>query len=65
MTPTEKAEIVVHRFDLMQSYVEGFGFQDAKECALICVDEILNIVQYNTEKEYAYWQEVKEEINKL
>tara|TARA_R110002033_G_scaffold1510_4_gene13085 strand:+ start:4417 stop:4620 length:204 start_codon:yes stop_codon:yes gene_type:complete len=34
----------------------------AKEIALICVDEILRILPFTDVK---YWQEVKEEINKL
>jgi hypothetical protein len=38
---------------------------NAKQCALIACDEVLDIVQYNTDDEYAYWQEVKAEINNL
>ena len=33
----------------------------AKQCALICVDEILRILPFTYVK---YWQEVKQEINK-
>jgi phosphoribosylanthranilate isomerase len=61
----EKALELVHQYDLMQTYIEGFSFEDAKQCALIAVDEILDIVQYNGDDEYAYWQQVKTEINNL
>jgi len=40
----------------------------AKQCALILVDEIQNAIMAFDEgmnKEMNYWQEVKEEINKL
>jgi hypothetical protein len=40
-------------------------FELAKQCALISCDEVLDIVQYNTDDEYAYWQQVKTEINNL
>ena len=36
----------------------------AKQCALIAVDEILNITLFYFEDEQ-YWQEVKAEIEKL
>lgn len=41
---------------------------NAKECALICVDEILNSEPINPSHEdsaYRYWEEVKQEIEKL
>ena len=38
----------------------------AKECALIAVDEILNVIEDNClEYDDNYWQEVKQEIEKL
>ncbi len=71
MTPKEKAEELVHRYDLLQTYVEGFSLDDAKQCALIAVDEIIKAIPdasddnspYN--HELKYWQEVKQEIEKL
>lgn len=38
-----------------------------KECALIAVDEILNchIWKFNSVEPYKYWQEVKQELQKL
>jgi hypothetical protein len=47
---------------------------DAKQCALICVDEIIskggtkNVIQYEPNcftNGVDYWQEVKQEIEKL
>ena len=56
MKPKEKAKGLVDRF-LERRYTD----EDAKECALICVDEIQKV----TNHEIKYWQEVKQEINKL
>jgi len=45
--------------------------QIAKQCALICVDEIENAIDFdwmqiqNLDSEHRYWQKVKEEIKKL
>lgn len=42
-----------------------------KQCALICCDEIIQAIDFdwmevqNLDREHAYWNEVKEEINKL
>ena len=36
----------------------------AKQCALICVDEILEN-NYGAKFQMIFWQEVKQEINKL
>jgi hypothetical protein len=66
MTPKEKAEELVHRYDTMQSVIEGFSLEDAKQCALICVDEILIVIE--NERVYEsidYWEEVKKEIEQL
>ena len=69
MTPEEKAKELIHRYDLMQTYVEGFSYYNAKNCALIAVDEILNIDNvkpYILHKEIInYYTKVKQEINKL
>lgn len=62
MTPKEKAKELVDKFD-------GVGLQQRNEaiaCALICVDEILSINSIDKDLELSdYWEEVKEEINKL
>ena len=84
MTPTEKAIELVYRYlniedadDCGNSYPYV-----AKQCALICIDEILesnekislkdlretmetNDILCQLTDNAMYWQEVKEEINKL
>ena len=59
--------------ELMQEYlnIEFCLLTDnqAKQCALICVDKILEshykVLVGVMPKTYDYWQEVKQEINKL
>jgi hypothetical protein len=68
MIPKEKAEELVNKY-LMNTPV-GFHIDDAKECALIAVDEIIDIAYWEYmesmgEKEKKYWQEVKQEIINL
>ncbi len=73
--PKEKAKELV---DKMKLFLFSDGDYDAKQCALIAVDEILNlgilmtqlnlekankIVPNNSQKEY--WKKVKKEIKKL
>ncbi len=79
MKPKEKALELVHQYDLMQTYIEGFSFKDAKQCALIAVDEAIRVCPFIDEKireteeqlsafEFqfvSYWQQVKTEITKL
>ena len=61
MTPKEKAEELVSSYFLL---VQTIAQQ--KQCALIAVDEIIQEVNRNyTSNRYAYWQEVKTEIEKL
>lgn len=59
MTAKEKAIDLVEHFmttDFMESQLKG------KQCALICVDEVIESCFHpNLE----YWQEVKQEINKI
>ena len=70
MTPQEQAEELVNRF---APYVDTFHkgiLENAKQCALIAVDEVLNDDWFipNLEDLLArkeYWQEVKKEINNL
>ena len=71
MEPKLKAIELVHRYDLLQTYVEDFSYDEAKQCALIAVDEILNEFPSQCPKEsyemerHLFWQEVKQEIEKL
>ena len=76
-TPEEKAKELVDKFRNEFKWVEkDFPvdlYRDAKQCALICVDEIIESwAKYNGEidksfypEEIKYWQQVKESINKL
>ena len=70
MTPKEKAEELVDKYlPWTRDWdIEKYAFLNAKQCALIAVDEITSIkllwFQKDT-KELNYWQEVKQEIEKL
>ena len=59
MTPKEKAQELVNKY--LQVY-DGRVIQ-AKQCALIAVDEILSAIGFNINDEY--WFEVKQELEKL
>ena len=74
MTPKEKAEELVDKFYYIPNSQGIFMMQDyqAKECALIAVDEIINLSEFldkdNTKWvvfDTKYWEEVKQEIEKL
>ena len=69
MTPKEQAEQL---FQLYLPYVQSSNYIEeikdkCKKCALIAVDEILNSILGNYEFDFLrkYWQEVKQEIEKL
>lgn len=62
MTPKEKAEELVDMFTF--SCRECDYEENAKQCALIAVDEILSI-PYLLKYEFWFYKEVKEEIKKL
>jgi hypothetical protein len=64
MTPKEKAIELVEKFtDIENEYNEYSDFKQAKQCALIAVDEILSVINYNSEMHF--WIKVKKEIEKL
>jgi hypothetical protein len=67
MTPKEKAKELVYKFDDTIEFSTPQRF--AKKCALITVDEILNTIEYSSQADelskISYWEEVKNEINKL
>jgi hypothetical protein len=70
MTPKEKAiELWVKYFQLNYDWDGVTKDQWAKEGALIAVDEILDLIDtiydYDRESLNPYWQEVKQEIEKL
>ena len=66
MTPKDKAKELVYKFLNEQNDTEEIS--QAKQCALICVDEILEI-QYSWSgidgELYLHWLQVKQEVNKL
>lgn len=75
MTPKEKAEELVNKFmnikNVKLSDYSVIYLPTAKQCALLAVDALLSSLlrwdeyaQTNCE-EYYYWQQVKEEIEKL
>ena len=67
MIPEEKAKELVEKFMSFQVHHEydkvGDRKERAKQCALICCKEILNILFQHHEIDY--WKQVKEEIEKL
>ena len=73
MTPKKKAEQLVDRFMAIKSMkLSDYSliyYPFAKLCALEAVDEILNVLigiyDYDYEVLNPYWQEVKQEIEKL
>jgi hypothetical protein len=65
MTPKEKAKELYNKYCNMESHCD-----DAKECSLVAVDEILLYLKNSDDvmtsiKAVDYWQEVKTEIEKL
>ena len=74
MTAKEKAKELVSKFTFYQLPEDKrILFDNAKRCALICVDEMIRAIkqiQFNydiflEDTEISYLWEVKEEINKL
>lgn len=68
MTPKEKAKELFDKFYIEvldrdgTSAMNGF---EAKQCALIAVDEIMDALEKNGSWNYDYWKQVKQEIEKL
>ena len=76
MTPKEKAiELVDVYKDINTTWIfkdlqttNVINYDLAKQCALIAVDEIIDLLQiknYSQADQYEYWNEVKHEIEKL
>ena len=61
MTPKEKAKELVDLFTVIGLQQRNEGIQ----CALICVDEILDEYWSHDCNRRDWWKQVKEEINKL
>jgi hypothetical protein len=71
MTAKEKAKELVEKFEYNGVMIDDIRMneEDAKQCALICVGEMLEMsysgYQYDAEIEVPFLEEVKQEINKL
>ena len=70
MTPKEKARELVSKYVHLTKQISGANgtIYNSKQCALIAVDEILNVKSFLKSmplQDVKYWQEVKEEIEKL
>ena len=68
MTPKEKAQELVDKFrnEITSFLGDNMKKINAKKCALVAVDEILNI--NSVYKDFSlsfYWQDVKDEIQNL
>ena len=62
MTPKEKAE------EMYRTYIDyTHGHFNCKQCVRIAVDEIIEFMSpmVNSKQTYDYWDEVKQEIEKL
>ena len=64
MTPKEKAKELYIKYRGFNDNCESETHISAKQCAIIAVDEIVSIVRINVGM-LAYWQTVKDEINKI
>ena len=65
-TPKEKANELLDNYWLMEKINPSLSKEQAKQCALIAVDEILNI--NSVDKDFSlshYWLDVKDEIQNL
>jgi hypothetical protein len=71
MTPKEEAEKLLTLFDsVVRDHTKGVSIQAlSKDLAIITVDKILNTIEYSSQADelskISYWQQVKNEINKL
>lgn len=65
MTPKDKAEELWSKFFHKQIDITGDGDGElAYQCALITVEEVLNNIEVPSD-EYKYFEQVKQEIEKL
>jgi len=65
LTPQEKAVELYSQYEqLGKDFTRGVSMkQFAKECALICCNEVLS--DMGADRGHQYWKEVKEQIEKL
>ena len=69
MTPKEKAKDLIDKFARIDGYQDSIDLSKCeyeKQCALIAVEEIETVLlQERVFESLDYWQEVKQEIEKL
>jgi len=66
MTPKEKAQQLVEQFSSVLMHDEVY--EDSIKCALVAVDEVIEALHehhWQNRLIINYWQEVKQEIEKL
>ena len=62
MSPKEKAEELYKKMYTVHSNIYP---SSAKQCTLIAVDEVLNQFRWKPSNGSSYWEEVKQELEKL
>jgi len=67
MTPKEKAKEMFNKY---YQTIDIYNFENVKQCALIAADEMISVLAdlngiYNITPALTYWQEVKQEIEKI
>tara|TARA_R110002126_G_scaffold1121_8_gene6773 strand:+ start:5034 stop:5267 length:234 start_codon:yes stop_codon:yes gene_type:complete len=75
LTPKEKAKELLKRFEsVSKPFIKGSEVQvhihpkHAKQSALICVDELIELYEFEVPHrgfKISYWDEVKQELEKL
>ena len=65
MTPKEKAKELIDKFTFQCKECD-YNW-NAKQCALIAVNEVISVIENGNpiETQWNYWQNLKEEIEKL
>ena len=73
LTPKQKAIELAEKMAIYH-WTNVCNYEEAKQCALIAVDEIINSLEnygkesdelQNMENDFRYWQEVREELLKM
>jgi len=65
MTPKEKAQELILMYLKIENSNEWWSKVPAKECALITVDEIMDLLYNLDSGEIYYWESVKRELYNL
>jgi hypothetical protein len=65
MTPKEKAQELFDKFNNPDRTNYPYYSHNAQQCALISVDEMINVIKDLDNWAYIYWVQVKQEIEKL